>query len=382
MMITSGPKEYPAHEELADEALEADNSLTLMAAMVGEGKRVLDVGCASGYFARLLQKNGCVVTGIDANPDALAAAGDGCERTILADLDLQRLLPLLDGATFDVVVFGDVLEHLRDPLKLLEEARGALAEGGYIVASIPNIAHGAIRLSVLAGRFDYSEYGLLDESHVRFFTAKSLNEMFLCAGFEVDRTERTSLPLFERSELVPEVARDLYLPATIAEIERDPECETLQFVVRATPLDDASRHAALSRRYLAANTALAAATARMEAQARTLDAVRAELDETRRYLVEANREMLVAQQSFRDAAGARATALERVFSLTEDLQASEATGQALAAALGEMAELRASVTDLDKELARLRARLDPPKATMPKTRTRKAAQTAAPKKRR
>ena len=392
-MITSGPKEYPAHEELEAETPESDTSLTLMAAMVGEGKRVLDVGCASGYFARLLRKNDCVVTGVDANPEALAAASDGCERTILADLDIQRLLPLLDGATFDVIAFGDVLEHLRDPLQLLEEARGALAEGGYIVASIPNIAHGAIRLSMLSGRFDYAEYGLLDESHVRFFTAKSLDEIFLCAGFAVDRTERTSLPLFERSELVPEVDRDLYPPETVAEIERDPECETLQFVVRATPLDDAERHAALTRRFLEANTALAASTARMEAQARTLDAVRVELDETRRHLAEADREMRIAQQSFREAEVARATALERVFKLTEDLRTSEATGQALAAALGEIDELRATVTHFGEELARLQARLDPPKAApakparkapAPKAATKRAtqktaAQSAAPK---
>ncbi len=370
-MISSGPKEYPAHAELESGSSDADTSLTRMAAMIGEGKRVLDVGCASGYFARLLRKNGCVVTGIDANPEALALAGDGCERTILADLDIQSLLPLLGGATFDVVAFGDVLEHLRDPLRLLEEARGALTQDGYIVASIPNIAHGAIRLSMLSGRFDYSEYGLLDETHIRFFTAKSLDELFLCAGFAVDRTERTTLPLFERSDLVPDVDRDQYPPATVAEIESDPECATLQFVVRAMPLDDASRHAALSRRFLEANTALAAATARIETQARTLDAVRLELEETRGHLAEADREMRIAQQRFREADDARVTALERISRLSEDLQTSEATGQALTAALGEIDELRATVTQIAEEVARVRARMEPPK-TGPRT-------TAGPK---
>ena len=382
-MLTSGPKQYPTHEELEREGLDPNSSLMLMARMIGEGKRVLDVGCASGYFARLLQKSGCQVTGIDANPEALESARAGCSHTILADLDAVPLLPLLDGVTFDVIAFGDVLEHLHDPLRLLDQARGALAEGGYIVASIPNIAHGAIRLSMLSGRFDYQEFGLLDESHVRFFTAKSLDEVFLCAGFAVERIERTTLALFETSDLVPEVVRDQYEPATIAEVERDPECETLQFVVRATPLTDAQRHALVSKRFLAANTGLAAATARMDAQTRTIDALRLELDETRGHLAGADREMRVAQQSFREAANARSEALERVYELSEGLRASEKTGEALIGAMGEINALRSellrttdSVASLTKAVAEMRARFDAPvqpaaKAKAPPRRARR-----------
>jgi 2-polyprenyl-3-methyl-5-hydroxy-6-metoxy-1,4-benzoquinol methylase len=379
-MFSNGPKHYPTHEETERDVLDANTSLSLMVAMIGSGKRVLDVGCASGYFARLLQKNGCQVTGIDANPEALEAAREGCSHMILADLDRESLAPLLEGATFDVVAFGDVLEHLHDPLRVLDQARAALAEDGYIVASIPNIAHGAIRLAMLAGRFDYQEFGLLDESHVRFFTAKTLDEVFLCAGYRVELIERTTLALFEPSDLVPAVLRDQYLPATVAEVEGDPECETLQFVVRAMPLTDVERHALMSRRFLAANTELAAANSRMDAQTRTLDATRVELDKTRGHLAEADREMRLAQQSFREAASARTAALERVSKLSEKLEVSEETGEALVAAMSEIGLLRATLEQTSDSVAELTKRYDEVSAAVAEMRIRVAPkQPAAPR---
>ena len=78
------------------------------------------------------------------------------------------------------------------------------------MASIPNISHGAIRLALLSGRFDYQELGILDDSHLRFFTAKTIDELFLTAGFRIETVERVTLPLFAESDLVP-VARSARL---------------------------------------------------------------------------------------------------------------------------------------------------------------------------
>ncbi len=203
--------------------------------MVGTGKHVLEVGCAGGYMSRQLAARGNRVTGIDVDAEALEEARIHCEEAFLADLDTQPLADLLQGEQYDVVVFGDVLEHLRDPLKVLRDARSFLSVGGFVVISIPNIAHGSIRLSLLRGAFDYAPLGLLDETHLRFFTLRSVRELCLRAGYDIEAIERTKVPLFLETEVVPKIAERNYSRDLIDEIRRDPEHDTLQFVIRAVP---------------------------------------------------------------------------------------------------------------------------------------------------
>jgi len=223
--------------------------------MIAPGTRVLDVGCAAGDLARLLQARGCDVVGIDINPAALTVAAPFCSRTIAADLDVERLPNLLPGERFDVVVFADVLEHLRDPWSVLDSARTLLNETGYAIVSVPNIAHGAIRLGLLTGHFDYRQYGILDDTHLRFFTRRSLEILLIRSGFRLDRIERTILPLFQPSDLVSVVDRKTVSPDLLELIRSDEDHETLQFVVSAAPLDDAGKMEQLSRAYAYASTA-------------------------------------------------------------------------------------------------------------------------------
>jgi SAM-dependent methyltransferase len=111
---------------------------------------------------------------------------------VVADLD--RDVPRLEGA-FDVIVYGDVLEHLVDPLDVLVELNEYLAPGGRVVISMPNVAHLWIRLSLLFGRFQYADRGLLDRTHLRFFTERSVRELVADAGLGVLRLETTPVPL-------------------------------------------------------------------------------------------------------------------------------------------------------------------------------------------
>lgn len=278
-------KEYPTHEEVDAEQLDPNNSLAVMAALVGERKRVLDVGCAGGYFAKLLSRRGCEVIGIDANPEAVERAHRFCVSAYAGDLDRAHLRDILPAALrFDVVVFGDVLEHLRDPMRLLEEARSLLTEEGYVVASIPNVAHGAVRLSLLSGAFDYQRLGILDDTHLRFFTAKTVEELFLSAGFRLTRVERTKLPIFASSELLPRVDREDFAEAVVEQVLADAESETLQFVVQAHPLAENARMRALTKRFLEVNTDVAA-------MRRTAARHEAELERTRAHLSTADAEM-------------------------------------------------------------------------------------------
>ena len=222
---------YDTHVDLTRE----DNSHTLMVELVGSSKRVLDVGCANGYLAEVLVGHGCKVSGVEYDPVAAEEARKHLETLVVGDLEQLDLVAELGEGRFDVIVFGDVLEHLRDPLPVLRQARALLAPGGYVVISIPNIAHGAVRLTLLQGRFDYRPLGLLDSTHIRFFTRDNLKALLHEAGFAATDFLRTTAGIFE-TELgltADEVPAEL-----VERVLEDPDATTYQFVVRAVR-DDA-----------------------------------------------------------------------------------------------------------------------------------------------
>jgi 2-polyprenyl-3-methyl-5-hydroxy-6-metoxy-1,4-benzoquinol methylase len=203
--------------------------------LVGANKRVLDVGCATGYLAQVLQAFGNTVSGVEYEAAAAEEARPHLVDLVIGDLETLDLVAELGEARFDVVVFGDVLEHLRDPLPVLRQARRLLAPAGSVVISVPNIAHGDVRLSLLKGRFEYGKLGLLDETHTRFFTRDSLEAFVRDAGFAAVDIRRTTAELF--STEIGVRAED-YDPAVVEAIRSDPEATTYQFVLRAVR-DDA-----------------------------------------------------------------------------------------------------------------------------------------------
>jgi 2-polyprenyl-3-methyl-5-hydroxy-6-metoxy-1,4-benzoquinol methylase len=160
----------------------------------GQGRRLLDVGAADGLLSRGLTERGWKVTGIESDPAAAAAGAGHCERMIVADLDAG--VPALDGV-FDTVVCADVLEHVRDPGAVLAALTRALAPDGEVVISMPNVAHLWVRLSLLAGRFDYAERGILDRTHLRFYTRRTLGSLVRAAGLRVVRLTATPAPLYQ-----------------------------------------------------------------------------------------------------------------------------------------------------------------------------------------
>ncbi|HEX2119013.1 MAG TPA: methyltransferase domain-containing protein [Acidimicrobiales bacterium] len=212
-----------------------NNSHTLMVELVGGTKRVLDVGCATGYLAKALVERGCTVTGVEFDTEAAEEARPHLERLILGDIETMDLAETFGDERFDVVVFGDVLEHLRDPLPVLRKVREVLADRGSVVASIPNIAHGSVRLALLAGRFDYQPLGLLDSTHVRFFTRSSIEDLFREAGLVPIDVRRTTAGFFDTPVRVAETE---FAPEVVDAVLADPESSTYQFVLRAVP-DDA-----------------------------------------------------------------------------------------------------------------------------------------------
>lgn len=246
-------KDYPLLVNLSETDLDDNSSLKKMLRLIGENKRVIDFGCATGYFARLLSNRGCEVTGVEINSKAAKVAEKYCEQVIVADLDFVSLSDILSEqiskTKFDVAVFGDILEHLRNPWKVLEETRDLLKPQGYAIASIPNIAHGAIRLALLQGKFEYKQLGILDNTHLRFFTRETVEQLFEDSGYLIDVVERTKLPIYSNSDLIPAIEKNNFDRNLTSQIEQDEDADTLQFVVRGYPVSLESKYGNLHKKY-------------------------------------------------------------------------------------------------------------------------------------
>jgi 2-polyprenyl-3-methyl-5-hydroxy-6-metoxy-1,4-benzoquinol methylase len=157
---------------------------------VGSDNRVLEVGCSSGYLSRPLADRRNTVIGIELDAEAAHEAEAYCERVLVGDVESMDLQ--FEPGSFDVVLLGDVIEHLRDPVAALARLRPVLRAGGRLVLSTPNIANWAIRLSLLGGRWRYADRGILDRTHTHLFTRATLQEAIEAAGYVVDRIDFTA----------------------------------------------------------------------------------------------------------------------------------------------------------------------------------------------
>lgn len=205
----------------------------LALALVGHGQRVLEFGCGEGHVTRVLANRGCSVVGLELDPAAAEIASRFAVEVHVVDLDRDDYISKLIGQEFDVALFGDVLEHLRDPLGALRSVQRVLApRKGFVVLSVPNVAHADVRLNLLAGRFDYTPSGLLDETHLRFYTRESLDRLVDEAGFVTVDFRRVACRALESEIDVDPVGVD---GAVLAAVLADPEAEAYQFVLRAVP---------------------------------------------------------------------------------------------------------------------------------------------------
>ena len=166
-----------------------DSTAARVCRLVGEHKQVLELGCAAGAMSKVLSQHyHCAVTGVEFNAEAAQLARAFCKEVLVADLDQADSLRALDQS-FEVLVFADVLEHLRDPEARLREALHYLSPTGHVVVSVPNIAHNGVLAQLWCGEFNYAETGLLDRTHIHFFTANTLQRMLERVGLEVDHIE-------------------------------------------------------------------------------------------------------------------------------------------------------------------------------------------------
>lgn len=154
-------------------------------------KSILDLGCSAGRLAEGLRSAGHRVVGVD-NVE-LPGVHERVDRFFAADLD--QGIPDEVGTGFDIVLCADVIEHTRDPYALLMDARSRMRPGGVLIASVPNFGHWYPRARVVLGAFDYDQRGILDSTHLRFFTRTSFIRLCRRAGFSVRRVEPVGVPL-------------------------------------------------------------------------------------------------------------------------------------------------------------------------------------------
>jgi methionine biosynthesis protein MetW len=218
-----------------------NTSHTQVVELVGTDRLVLDVGCADGSLGRVLAERGCVVSGIDVDQDAARAAAGVLKQVKVADLNSSPLTDHFEPASFDVLVFADVLEHLLDPERVLRAAVGLLKPGGHIVVSVPNVAHGSLRLALLQGRWRYRATGLLDDTHIRFFTQETLIELFRRVGLAVETLRST---VADPLDVEVEIDDSVLLPLAVDWVRHQPTAMDYQYVAAvrvATDDDDLSR---------------------------------------------------------------------------------------------------------------------------------------------
>jgi SAM-dependent methyltransferase len=202
----------------------------------GAGRAVLDVGCGSGYLGALLAKRGYNVTGIE-------RAGGYHEpfpsSVRLIEADLENGLPDTGAESFDYVLCADILEHLREPGRLLRQLRAVIRPEGLLIASLPNSGNLYFRLNILAGRFPQDDKGLFDRTHVRFFMWSGWDRLLRESGWVIRSVESTAIPV--GLAVPPHLEHSLFVRAAervcygLAKIRKT--LFAYQFVVTACPIN-------------------------------------------------------------------------------------------------------------------------------------------------
>jgi len=161
-----------------------------LAAIFPEGaKKVLDVGCGAGILGKAIKCRGAEeVTGVEMDADSCKAAEKHLDKALCLDAERDEM-PFKERY-FDCIIYGDILEHFNDPWDVLKKHKRFLKEGGFVLASIPNIRYYKVLIRLLAGTWDYMDAGILDKSHIRFFALINIKELFENNGFSITLVKR------------------------------------------------------------------------------------------------------------------------------------------------------------------------------------------------
>lgn len=166
-------------------SIEPTGTHALMLGFVRSNSKVLDIGCASGYLGEALIKDkGCEVWGIEPDPTYYQEALNKNYKFVF-NTTIEDALSKIQNEEFDYILIGDVLEHVYNPESILVALNKLLKSTGQIIVSLPNVAHYSVRSSLLSGRWDMTDTGILDRTHIHFFTLKSAKELFKKTNWKI-----------------------------------------------------------------------------------------------------------------------------------------------------------------------------------------------------
>lgn len=214
-----------------------DNYLyTKIIKAVGHRKKVIDFGCSSGFLAKALKKEfNCKVWGVEMDPNDAKIAKKYCEDVFIGDLDEDGwATSLKKDQNYDVAIFADVLEHLKNPVRVLKEVKKLLTPDGYLVISIPNVAHSAIRLELLSGEWEYEKLGIMDETHLRFFTRRSTGNLLEKAGFFINYFDSISIDFSDKFIRTYLDRIKLEFTEGLKKLLQEDEAKVVQYVIKAS----------------------------------------------------------------------------------------------------------------------------------------------------
>jgi SAM-dependent methyltransferase len=208
----------------------------LLGAVPSHASRILEVGCARGRLGHELKRQdpSRYVAGVELDPDAARVATERLDEVFV--VDVQADLPPVEPGSLDCLLFGDVLEHLLNPEEVLRRYRDLLAPGGLVLVSVPNIQHFSVIKNLLRGDFMYQPSGLLDGTHLRFFTYMSFAKLMLDAGFLPKIEDR--IRSGEAQNLVEAAAPLLTYCRVHPDLALEP-LDTFQYIISGTRLPDA-----------------------------------------------------------------------------------------------------------------------------------------------
>jgi GT2 family glycosyltransferase/2-polyprenyl-3-methyl-5-hydroxy-6-metoxy-1,4-benzoquinol methylase len=223
------PQDTPALHVYERAVLDEDNdSLTLLARQIAAGAVVLDLGMGTGGLGKYLAaRQSVTLDGVTLSEEEAQRAGPAYRQVVVADLDSADLTQLFAGQRYDRIVLADVLEHLKHPERILQQCHQLLQAGGQLLTSVPNVAYCGLLAELLQGEFKYRPEGLLDNTHLRFFTRQSLHRFFAQHGWQVTTSQTTTRDVLA-SEFKGQF--DLLPPAVSRHLLALPDAATYQFI--------------------------------------------------------------------------------------------------------------------------------------------------------
>ena len=198
--------------------------------------RLIEIGCSSGALAREFKKINplCDYLGIDIDESYSTQAQRHCDRTMALDIEQADEQFFVEQSQRDCWIFGDTLEHLRDPWRILKKIREHLPRNGCVVACVPNAQHWTVVAKLCIGDFRYENSGLLDRTHLRWFTRQTLVETFTGAGFAIQAGFPRVFPEPYREKILPVIGAMAKACGVDPELVMN-DALPIQFVVRAVP---------------------------------------------------------------------------------------------------------------------------------------------------